>query len=67
MRAEIASFLVWGLIELGFVWVVAIDSAGGKSLGFRVSIEINLFHVWVVAFDVISVWWIELDFISVWG
>ena len=39
--------------------------AGRKSLGFSVSIEIDLVFVWVVDVDLVSVWGIELDLISV--
>ena len=48
--------------------VVEIDSffgCGRKSLGFSVSIEIDLFFVWVVDIDLISVRGIKLDLISV--
>ena len=38
--------------------------AGRKSLGFRVSIEIDVVLVWVVD-DLISVWRFKLDMISV--
>ena len=40
---------------------------GRKSLGFRVSTDIDFVFVWVVDIDLISVWRIELDLISVWG
>ena len=33
--------------------------AGRKSLGFSVSIEIDLFFVWVVEIDLIAVWGID--------
>ena len=39
--------------------------AGRKSLGFSVSIEIDLVLVWVVDIDLILVWGIELGLISV--
>ena len=39
--------------------------AGRKSLGFSVSIEIDLVFVWVVDIDLISVRGITLDLISV--
>ena len=39
--------------------------AGRKSLGFSVSIEIDLVFVWVVDNELISVWGIELTLISV--
>ena len=41
--------------------------AGRKSLGFSVSIEVDLVFVWVVDIDLISVGGIELDVISVYG
>ena len=64
---KLTCFWVWWSIDLGFVFVfvfvvVEIDSflyAGRKSFG--VSIEIDLFFVWVVDIDLISVWGIELD------
>ena len=48
--------------------MVEIDSVlgcGPQSLGFSVSIEINLVSVWVVDVDLVSVWGVELDLISV--
>ena len=39
--------------------------AGRKSLGFILSIEVDLVFVWVVDIDLISVWGIELDLILV--
>ena len=50
------------------VVVIEIDSVldtAHKSLGFSVSIEIDLVFVWVVDIDLISVWEIELGLISV--
>ena len=37
----------------------------GKSLGFSMSIDVNLVYVWVVDIDLISVWGTELDLHSV--
>ena len=39
--------------------------AGSKSLGYSVSIEIDLVFVWVLKIESISVWAIELDLVSV--
>ena len=54
----------------GFVWVVVPKltrflDAGRQSIGFSVSIEIDVFLVSVVDVDLISVWRIKLDMISV--
>ena len=56
-------------MDFVFVWVVVVEidsflDAGRRSLGFSVSIEIDLAFVWVVDIDLISVWEIELDVIS---
>ena len=67
MGAENDLFLVCHSIDLVFVSVVEIKVvfyAGRNSLGFSVSIEIDLF-VWVVEADLISVWGVELDLMSV--
>ena len=67
MGAENDLFLVCHSIDLVFVSVVEIKVvfyAGRNSLGFRESIEIDLF-VWVVEADLISVWGVELDLMSV--
>ena len=48
--------------------MIEIDSVldtAHKSLGFSVSIEIDLVFVWVVDIDLISVWGIEHDLNSV--
>ena len=48
--------------------VIEIDSVldtGRKSLGFSVSIAIDLVFVWVVVIDLLSVRGIELDLIAV--
>ena len=38
---------------------------GRKSLGFSVSMEVDMVLAWVVDIDLISVWRIKLDMISV--
>ena len=56
VRAEINLYLVWGPIDLFFVWVVEIALVfvwGRKSLGCSV-IEIDLVFVWVFEIDLIS-------------
>ena len=62
--------MLWS-INLVFVLVVVeltrLLDAGRKSLGFSVSIEIDLVFVWVVDNELISVWGIELNLISVGG
>ena len=40
------------------------SDAGHKSVGFTVSIEIDLVFVRLVDIDLILVWWIEIDLIS---
>ena len=40
-------------------------NASRKSLVFSVSMQIDLYFVWVVQIDLNSVWWIELDFVPV--
>ena len=67
MRAANDLFLMWRSSDVVFVWVVKIDLvsyAGGKSLGFSASIELDFVFVWVVKIDLISMWGIELDLIS---
>ena len=68
VRAEINLVLVWWSMGLFFVWVVVVEidsiyNAGRKSLGFSVSIKLDLVSVWLVDIDLISVSGIELDFI----
>ena len=46
----------------GLTWFV---DAGGKSLGYSVSIKIDLVFAWVIEIDLILMWEIELDLISV--
>ena len=55
---------------LDFLWVVVVETdsvldTGRKSLGFSVSIAIDLVFVWVVVIDLLSVRGIELDLIAV--
>ena len=49
--------LVWGSIDLFFLWVVEIGLIldAGRSLAFSTSIEIDLAFVWVVEINLISV------------
>ena len=70
MRAENHLFLLWGSIDLLFVWVVetgVVFVCGPKITGFSVSIEIVLVFVKVGEIDWISVGKIELNLISVYG
>ena len=69
VRAEIHLFWLWWSIDLvlcGWWWsnFTRFWDAGRKSLGFSVSIEIDLVFVGLVDIDLISVWGIELDIIS---
>ena len=66
MRIGYHLVLVWGSIDLFFLWVVEIGLIldAGRSLAFSTSIEIDLVFVWVVEINLISVWGMELDLIS---
>ena len=49
------------------VWVVKIDlvvERGAKITCFNVSMQIDLYFMWVVQIDLILVWEVELDLIS---
>ena len=58
MEVDWLGFYVWS--KLIWFWY-----ASRKSLGFSVSIEIDLVLVWVIEIDMISVWGMELGLISV--
>ena len=57
--------LIWFLGGWRWSKLARFLDAGRKSLGFSVSIEIDLVFVWVVDTDLISVWGVELDLILV--
>ena len=62
-RGENDLFLVCGLLDLVFM-LVEIDMvlhAGRKSLGFSLSIDVDLFFLRVLEIELISVWRTELD------
>ena len=61
MRTEIDLFFVRGSKLTLFL------CASKKKLVSSVSMEVDLFFVWVVQIDLISVWGIEVDLISVQG
>ena len=55
------------VIDLMGVWVVKIDlvvERGAKITCFNVSMQIDLYFMWVVQIDLILVWEVELDLIS---
>ena len=57
--------LTWFLCWWWWSKFESVLDADSKSLGFSVSIEIDLVFIWVVDIDLISVWGIEHDFNSV--
>ena len=57
--------LIWFLGGWRWSKLARFLDAGRKSLGFSVSIEIDLVFVWVVDIDLISVCGIDFDLISV--
>ena len=59
--------LTWFLLGRWWSKLTRFLDAGRQSLGFSVSIEIDLVLVWAVDIDLISVWRVKLDIISVQG
>ena len=66
-RSNMTWFQYGDVIDLMGVWVVKIDlvvERGAKITCFNVSMQIDLYFMWVVQIDLILVWEVELDLIS---